>query len=168
MQLSQKVDSTSTVTSTTSTTTATTTTTTATTTTTTPNLDGLVETTAGKTCKAIKLQYPDSKNGFYWVAGPNNEFATENGGAGPKKVFCWQEGRDGGGWTLGLKHWHGAEHNHFDGNGMRETNSIDSGVMQNLGQSAQRSNNSPKHLPRGQWWVCGEYLRWSPASFILC
>jgi hypothetical protein len=30
-------------------------------------LDGLTQDTAGKTCKAIKLQLKDSKNGFYWV-----------------------------------------------------------------------------------------------------
>ena len=62
-------------------------------------LDGLTQATAGKTCKAINLQNPDSKNGFYWVTGPKNEYTKANG-KGPKKVFCWQEGRDGGGWTL--------------------------------------------------------------------
>jgi hypothetical protein len=30
-------------------------------------LDGLTQATAGKTCKGIKLQLKDSKNGFFWV-----------------------------------------------------------------------------------------------------
>lgn len=33
-------------------------------------LDGLTQETAGATCKGIKLQITDSKNGFYWVTGP--------------------------------------------------------------------------------------------------
>ena len=33
-------------------------------------LDGLTQETAGKTCKAINIHQPESKNGFYWVTGP--------------------------------------------------------------------------------------------------
>jgi hypothetical protein len=66
------------------------------------------------------------------VSGPNKDFTTANG-KGPKKVYCWQEDRDGGGWTLGIKSWYGA-HNYYSGNGLRQTNTIDSGVMDHLGQ----------------------------------
>ena len=43
------------------------------------------------------------------VTGPNKEFTVENG-KGPKKVYCWMEDRDGGGWTLGMKNWYGQHH----------------------------------------------------------
>jgi hypothetical protein len=94
--------------------------------------DGLTKETAAKTCKAIVLHFKDSKNGFYWVTGGNNEFTAENG-KGPKKVMCWQEDRDGGGWVLGIKNWYG-QHHHFAGGGRRQTNDINSGVMGHLGQ----------------------------------
>ena len=63
---------------------------------------------------------------------PKGEFTKENG-KGPKKVYCWQEGRDGGGWTLGLKSWYG-QHHTFTTNGMRQTNNVNSGVMANMGK----------------------------------
>jgi hypothetical protein len=58
---------------------------------------------------------------------------TKANGKGPKKVMCWQEDRDGGGWTLAIKSWYG-QHHSFNGNGRRQTSSIDSGVMAHLGQ----------------------------------
>jgi hypothetical protein len=61
------------------------------------------------------------------VTGPNDEFTKANGN-GPKKVMCWQEDRDGGGWTLATKHWLGSHHS-FAGGGRRQTNNINSGVM---------------------------------------
>jgi hypothetical protein len=69
---------------------------------------------------------------FYWVTGPKLEFTAAKG-TGPKKVMCWQEDRDGGGWTLATKHWYG-QHHHFAGSGRRQTNNINSGVMAHLGQ----------------------------------
>jgi hypothetical protein len=67
------------------------------------------------------------------VTGPNGEFTKKNG-KGPKKVMCWQTDRDGGGWTLAVKHWYGQHHN-FAGDGRRQTNNINSGVMAFLGTS---------------------------------
>jgi hypothetical protein len=46
--------------------------------------------------------------------------------------MCWQEDRDGGGWTLATKHWYG-QHHSFTGWGRRQTNNINSGVMAHLG-----------------------------------
>jgi hypothetical protein len=92
--------------------------------------DGLTQETAAMTCKTVKIHFKDSKNGFYWVTGPNNEFTKANG-KGPKKVMCWQEDRDGGGWTLAVKSWYGSHH-HFAGGGRRQTNNINSGVMANM------------------------------------
>eukprot|EP00729_Bicosta_minor_P015817 gene15817-24511_t len=95
-------------------------------------LDGKTQETAAYTCKHIKKQFKDAKNGFYWVTGPNKEYTKANG-KGPKKVMCWQEDRDGGGWTLAVKNWYGSHHS-FAGNGMRQTNNINSGVLSNMGQ----------------------------------
>ena len=67
-----------------------------------------------------------------WIICRHGEFTKKNG-KGPKKVYCWQEGRDGGGWTLGIKSWYGSHHS-FAGNGMRQTNNINSGVMGDRGQ----------------------------------
>ena len=36
-------------------------------------LDGLTKQTAGQTCKSILIENTESKNGFYWVTGPNKE-----------------------------------------------------------------------------------------------
>jgi hypothetical protein len=91
-------------------------------------LDGKTKATAGKTCKAIKLHIKDSKNGYYYVTGPKGEYKSD-----PKKVMCWQEDRDGGGWTLAVKTWYGRHHS-LVGSGRRQTNNIDSGVMSNMGQ----------------------------------
>jgi hypothetical protein len=68
-------------------------------------LDGKTTKTAGKTCKAIKLAVAASKNGIYYVTGPNGEYKSS-----PKRVFCWQSDRDGGGWTLGMKGHYGQDH----------------------------------------------------------
>jgi hypothetical protein len=48
--------------------------------------------------------------------------------------MCWQEDRDGGGWFLASKNWYG-DHHHFAGDGRRQTNNINSGVMNNMGKS---------------------------------
>ena len=90
-------------------------------------LDGKTKESAGYTCKQILIHFKDSKNGFYYVTGPNNE------NNGPRKVMCWMEDRDGGGWTLAVKHWYG-QHHHFAGNGRRQTNNINIGVLAHLGQ----------------------------------
>ena len=66
------------------------------------------------------------------MTGPKGEYTKANG-KGPKKVYCWNEGRDGGGWTLGIKQWYGQHHSMVDG-GRRQTNNINSGVMAHLGQ----------------------------------
>ena len=95
-------------------------------------LDGLTKATAAKTCKAAKIVLGDAaKNGFYWVTGPNGEF-SEKSGQGPKRVMCWQEDRDGGGWTLAVKNWYG-QHHSFAGSGRRQTGNINNGVMAKLG-----------------------------------
>jgi hypothetical protein len=65
------------------------------------------------------------------VTGGNNEFTAANG-KGPLKVMCWQEDRDGGGWTLAMKNYHGSHHS-FAGSGRRQTNNVNSGVMAHLG-----------------------------------
>lgn len=46
------------------------------------------------------------------------------------------ESRDGGGWTLAMKHYYGRHHNSFRnrGNGRRAFNNINSGVMKHLGE----------------------------------
>lgn len=97
--------------------------------------DGTSQKKASLTCKTIKIEYPDSPNGFYWVMGPHEEFKNS-----PKKVYCWQTDRDGGGWTLGIKSWYG-QHHHFDGNGRRQTNNINSGVMDHLGSYYKMDDN---------------------------
>jgi hypothetical protein len=68
------------------------------------------------------------------VTGPHGEFTKKNG-KGPKKVMCWQEDRDGGGWTLATKHWYGQHHTFGRDGGRRQINNINSGVMAFLGAS---------------------------------
>jgi hypothetical protein len=91
-------------------------------------LDGKTKATAGKTCKAIRLHVPTSKNGKYYVTGPNNEYKSD-----PKRVFCWQSDRDGGGWTLGVKSWYG-QHHSLPRNGQGARGNIDQSVLGHLGQ----------------------------------
>jgi hypothetical protein len=71
---------------------------------------------------------------------PNEEFKSS-----PKKVYCWQSDRDGGGWTLGLKNWYGSHHS-FAGGGRRQTNNINSGVMDHMGQYCECV-----HAPPVRW-----------------
>jgi hypothetical protein len=92
----------------------------------------LTQATAAKTCKQAKIHFKNSKNGFYWVTGPNDEFSKDNGG--PKKVMCWQTDRDGGGWTLYLKMWY-PNQGGFTRSGMGQANNINSGVMAHLVRS---------------------------------
>jgi hypothetical protein len=61
-------------------------------------LDGLSAKNAGSTCKAIKIQFPKSSNGIYYLKGPKDEFKNS-----PKRAWCWQTDRDGGGWMMGVK-----------------------------------------------------------------
>jgi hypothetical protein len=53
----------------------------------------------GRTCKAIKTAMSTASNGIYWID-------PESDGS-PIQVQC-EMNRQGGGWTLGLKAWHGA------------------------------------------------------------
>ena len=55
----------------------------------------------GETCKQIKRDYPNAKNGRYYIRGVNNVLS-------PFKVYCWLADRDGGGWTLALVNWYGS------------------------------------------------------------
>jgi hypothetical protein len=41
----------------------------------------------GISCKSIKIQYPESKNGLYYVVGLGKAFVKA-----PKRVYCWQQG----------------------------------------------------------------------------
>lgn len=90
--------------------------------------DGLSKATAGKTCKSIKLQHPNTKNGVYWVVGPKDEFKSN-----PKQVFCWQADREGGGWTLGKKTWHG-QHHSLPRGGRGATGNVQTDPLANRGK----------------------------------
>ena len=48
---------------------------------------GLVVKYPGISCKSIKIQYPASKNGLYYVIGLSKAFVKA-----PKRVYCWQQG----------------------------------------------------------------------------
>jgi len=91
--------------------------------------DGRGKTTAGLTCKSIKLKWGVTSNKHYWVIGRNMEFASS-----PKEVFCWQNGRDGGGWTLVLRsYYQGHQRPTFNGNGVVTTGNVKSDPLQHLG-----------------------------------
>jgi hypothetical protein len=66
------------------------------------NIIGTSRTNPGRTCKAILTLNPAAADGTYWIdpdgAGPIN----------PHRVLCDMR-RDGGGWTLGLKHFYQAQ-----------------------------------------------------------
>ena len=49
--------------------------------------EGLVTAFPGLSCKSIKMSYPLSRNGLYWVIGLSQAFLSK-----PKRVYCWQEG----------------------------------------------------------------------------
>lgn len=71
----------------------------------------------------------DVINGVHRVTGPIT-------GGEAKKVACWMESRDGGGWTLAMKHYYGNNHGSFrnNGNGRRAYSNIEGDVMGHLGK----------------------------------
>jgi hypothetical protein len=85
------------------------------------NGNGLSSNTPGLTCKGIKLSFPQSRNGRYWIIGRHMEYKND-----PFKVYCWNTDRDGGGWTYILRSYYAGHHSPgFSGNGVTQTGSID-------------------------------------------
>jgi uncharacterized protein YjdB len=67
-------------------------------------LDGLSSGTAAKSAADIKLNYPNSPDGVYWIDVP---------GYGPKQTYCLMDSKyDGGGWMLALKSTNGTTFNY--------------------------------------------------------
>jgi hypothetical protein len=85
------------------------------------NGNGLSSNTPGLTCKGIKLSFPQSRNGLFWIIGRNMEYKND-----PFKVYCWNTDRDGGGWTYILRSYYSGHHQprYSNNNGMRETGSL--------------------------------------------
>lgn len=71
----------------------------------------------------------DVINGVHRVTGPIT-------GGEAKKVACWMESRDGGGWTLAMKHYYGNNHgsSRNNGNGRRAYSNIEGDMMGHLGK----------------------------------
>jgi len=63
-------------------------------------MKGLVSTNPGRSCLALKIEFPWAPSGFYWLNA--NGFLTT-----PQWMQCDMT-RDGGGWTLGIKHFSGS------------------------------------------------------------
>lgn len=60
-----------------------------------PAPDGLTSYTAAVSAQAIKLAYPNSTDGVYWIDLPT---------VGPKQVYCLMDTKyDGGGWMMAMK-----------------------------------------------------------------
>jgi hypothetical protein len=91
--------------------------------------DGKSKESPGLTCKSIKIRHKVTSNQHYWVIGRNQEYKSS-----PKEVFCWQDGRDGGGWTFVLRSYYQGHHRpSFNGNGVTTTGNVRSDPLQHLG-----------------------------------
>lgn len=89
---------------------------------------GLIKTSAARTCKEIKINFKDSKNGIYWLNGRNQEFKSA-----PFQAFCWNTDRDGGGWTLFLRSWYRANTGDFKNRAQDDAGDVNDDQMQKLG-----------------------------------
>jgi len=117
---------------------------------------------AGETCKQIKRDYPNAKNGRYYIRGVNNVLS-------PFKVYCWLADRDGGGWTLGLVNWHGsgvssqAEIGNADGNVLgRRTYRYklhDNKIRAVIGQKSNTA--SMFEIMQDANGICAHYTSWN-------
>jgi len=91
--------------------------------------NGLSKTNAARTCKEIKINFKDSKNGIYWIHGRNNDFKSA-----PFQVYCWNTDRDGGGWTMFLRSYYEGHHRPiYAGNGVTDSGDVNDDILQKLG-----------------------------------
>jgi hypothetical protein len=84
---------------------------------------GTSKTSPALTCKGIVKKYGKKPNGLYWIIGRNQEYAKD-----PKRVYCWNTDRQGGGWTLGLVSYYcGHQRPSFSGDASGTTGDINRG-----------------------------------------
>merc|ERR1712166_1686063 len=108
---------------------------------------GLIKTSAARTCKEIKINFKDSRNGIYWLNGRNQEFKSA-----PFQAFCWNTDRDGGGWTLFLRSWYRANTGDFKNRGQDDAGDVNDDQMQHLGSYYKLDHkNSNKNAKSGMF-----------------
>jgi len=91
--------------------------------------NGLAKTSAARTCKEIRINFPTSKNGIYWLNGRNMELKSA-----PFQAFCWNTDRDGGGWTMFLRsYYEGHQRPVYNGNGVSDSGDVNDDILQFLG-----------------------------------
>ena len=82
------------------------------------------ESSPGDSCKQIKRDYKQNKNGRYWITGVGKQKVAKF------KVFCWMVDRVGGGWTLINTGWYSSNRGGGSCIGPNDCGSVDhSGLL---------------------------------------